>query len=87
MNRVVQFFEKYPLTKHIVFKGLEASLIVFSATLFYVVNSYIRFDIMNYHPFLKKYYVSIALVTHMLLVFISVVIIIYTFQYGFGVTL
>lgn len=87
MKAITDFFEKYPLTTHIIFKGLEASLIVFSATLFYVVNAYLRFDIMNYHPFLKKYYISIALITHMLLVFISVVIIIYTFQYGFGVTL
>ena len=87
MNAIAKFFETYPLTKHIIFKGLEAALIVFVASLFYVVNIYLKFDIMNYHPFLKKYYIPIALFTHLFLVFISVVIIIYTFQYGFGVTL
>ena len=87
MNRVVEFFEKYPITEHIIFKGLEAAFIVFAATILYVVNVYLRYDIMNYHPILKKYYVPIALFTHMFLVFISVVIIIYIFQYVYGVHL
>ncbi len=87
MNRVVQFFEKYPITEHIIFKGFEASLIVFFATALYVLNVYLRFDIMTYHPILKKYYIPIALFTHMFLVFISVVIMIYIFQYVFGVHL
>ena len=87
MNPVVEFFEKYPITKHIIFKGLEAAFIVFVATILYVVNVYLRYDIMNYHPILKKYYVPIALFTHMFLVFISVVIIIYIFEYVYGVHL
>lgn len=87
MNQVVQFFEKYPITKHIIFKGFEAAFVVFIATGLYVLNVYLRFDIMTYHPILKKYYVPIALFTHMFLVFISVVIIIYIFQYVFNVHL
>jgi len=87
MNQIVQFFETYPITKHIIFKGFEAALIVFIATGLYVLNVYLRYDIMTYHPILKKYYVPIALFTHMFLVFISVVIMIYIFQYVFGVKL
>jgi hypothetical protein len=87
MNQVVQFFEKYPITEHQVFKGFEAAMIVFFATILYVFNVYLRYDIMKYHPFLKKYYVPIALFTHMFLVFIAVVIMIYIFQYVFDVHL
>jgi uncharacterized membrane protein YozB (DUF420 family) len=87
MNRVVQFFEKYPITEHQIFKGFEAALIVFFATILYVFNVYLRYDIMKYHPILKKYYVPIALLTHMFLVFIAVVIMIYIFQYAFDVHL
>ena len=87
MNQFVQFFETYPITKHIIFKGFEASLLVFFATALYVLNVYLRFDIMNYHPILKKYYVPIALFVHMFLVFIAVVIMIHIFQYVFGVPL
>jgi len=85
MNKIVDYFEKYPITEHIIFKGFEAAFIVFIATYLYVINSYIKYDIMNYHPFLKKYYTPLALLIHMVLVFISVVILIYIFQYGFGV--
>lgn len=87
MNNIVEFFEKYPVTEHIIFKGFEAALIVFVATILYVLNVYLRYDIMKYHPLLKKYYVPIALFTHMFLVFIAVVIIIYIFQYVFDVHL
>ena len=87
MNQIVQFFEKYPITEHHIFKGFEAALIVFVATILYVFNVYLRYDIMRYHPLLKQYYVPIALFTHMFLVFIAVVIIIYIFQYVFGVHL
>jgi hypothetical protein len=87
MNRVVQFFETYPITKHIIFKGFEAALIVFIAAALYVFNIYLRYDIMTYHPILKKYYVPIALFTHMFLVFISVATMIYIFEYVFGVHL
>ena len=87
MNQVVEFFETYPITKHIIFKGFEAALIVFVATILYVLNVYLRYDIMKYHPILKKYYIPIALLTHMFLVFIAVVIIIYIFQYVYGVHL
>ena len=87
MNNIVEFFEKYPITEHIIFKGFEAALIVFVATILYVLNVYLKYDIMNYHPILKKHYVPIALLTHMFLIFIAVVIIIYIFQYGFGVSL
>ena len=87
MNDIVEFFEKYPITKHIIFKGFEAALIVFVATILYVLNVYLRYDIMKYHPLLKKYYVPIALFTHMFLVFIAVATIIYIFQYVFDVHL
>ncbi len=87
MNQVVQFFEKYPITEHQIFKGFEAAMIVFFATILYVFNVYLRYDIMKYHPLLKKYYVPIALFTHMFLVFIAVVIMIYIFQYVFDVHL
>jgi hypothetical protein len=87
MNQVIQFFETYPITKHMIFKGFEAAFIVFVATILYVFNVYLRYDIMKYHPLLKKYYVPIALFTHMFLVFIAVVIIIYIFQYVYGVHL
>ena len=87
MNQIVEFFEKYPITKHIIFKGFEAAAIVFFATALYVFNVYLRYDIMTYHPILKKYYVPIALFTHMFLVFIAVVIIIYIFKYVYGVNL
>ena len=87
MNTIVEFFEKYPITEHIIFKGFEAALIVFVATILYVLNVYLRYDIMKYHPLLKKYYVPIALFTHMFLVFIAVATIIYIFQYVFDVHL
>lgn len=87
MNAIVEFFETYPLTQHMIFKGLEAALIVFSATLFYVVNVYLKYDIMNFHPFLKKYYTQIALSVHLLLMFVIDVLIVYTFFYVFGVSL
>ena len=87
MNDIVEFFEKYPITKHIIFKGFEAAAIVFVATILYVLNFYIKYDIMAYHPILKKYYVPIALFTHMFLVFIAVATIIYIFQYVFDVHL
>jgi len=87
MNDIVEFFEKYPITKHIIFKGFEAAAIVFVATILYVLNFYIKYDIMAYHPILKKYYVPIALFTHLFLVFIAVVIIIYIFKYVYGVDL
>jgi hypothetical protein len=87
MNDIVEFFEKYPITKHIIFKGFEAAAIVFIATVLYVINFYIKYDIMNYHPILKKYYLPIALFTHLFLVFIAVVIIIYIFKYVYGVNL
>jgi hypothetical protein len=87
MSNIVEFFETYPITEHIIFKGFEAALIVFVATILYVFNVYLRYDIMKYHPILKKYYVPIALFTHMFLVFIAVVIMIYIFQYVFGVHL
>jgi len=84
---IIEFFEKYPITEHIIFKGFEAAMIVFIATILFVIHYYIRYDIMNYHPLLKKYYIPIALITHMWLVFISVVILIYIFEYVFGVTI
>lgn len=87
MNAIVEFFETYPLTQHMIFKGLEAALIVFSATLFYVVNVYLKYDIMNFHPFLKKYYTQIALSVHLLLMFVIDVLIVYTFFYVFDVSL
>ena len=87
MNAIVEFFETYPLTQHMIFKGLEAALIVFSATLFYVVNVYLKYDIMNFHPFLKKYYTQIALSLHLLLMFLVDVLIVYTFFYVFDVRL
>ncbi len=87
MNPIVQFFETYPITEHMIFKGFEAALIVFVATILYVLNVYIKYDIMTYHPILKKYYVPLALFTHMFLVFIAVVIMIYIFQYVYGVHL
>jgi hypothetical protein len=87
MNQVVEFFEKYPVTKHIIFKGFEAALIVFFATILFVLNFYLRYDIMNYHPILKKYYIPIALFIHLFLVFIAVVIMIYIFKYVHGVNL
>ena len=87
MNKIVEFFEKYPITRHIIFKGFEAALIVFVATILYVFNVYLRYDIMKYHPILKKYYVPIALFTHMFLVFIAVATMIYIFQYVFDVHL
>lgn len=87
MNPIVQFFEKYPITEHHIFKGFEAALVVFFATILYVFNVYLRYDIMKYHPLLKKYYVPIALFTHMFLVFVAVVIMIYTFEYVYGVHL
>jgi len=87
MNQVVQFFETYPITKHIIFKGFEAASIVFIAACLYVFNIYLKYDIMTYHPILKKYYIPIALLTHMFLVFIAVVIMIYIFTYVFGVPL
>ena len=87
MNQIVKFFEKYPITEHHIFKGFEAAFVVFFATILYVFNVYLRYDIMTYHPILKKYYVPIALFTHMFLVFIAVVIIIYIFQYVFDVHL
>ncbi len=87
MNQISQFFEKYPITEHQIFKGFEAALIVFFATILYVFNVYLRYDIMKYHPLIKKYYVPIALFTHMFLVFIAVVTMIYIFQYVFDVHL
>lgn len=87
MNTIVQFFEIYPVTEHMIFKGFEAAVVVFIATLLYVINIYLKYDIMNYHPLLKKYYIPIALFTHMFLVFIMVVILIYIFEYVFGVTI
>jgi hypothetical protein len=87
MNDIIQFFEKYPITKHIIFKGFEAALIVFVATILYVINFYVRYDIMTYHPILKKYYIPIALFMHLFLVFVAVVIIIYIFKYVYGVNL
>ena len=87
MNQIVQFFETYPITQHMIFNGFEAALIVFFATILYVFNVYLRYDIMTYHPILKKYYVPLALFTHMFLVFIAVVIMIYIFKYVYGVHL
>jgi hypothetical protein len=87
MNNIVQFFETYPITEHMIFKGFEAALIVFFATILYVFNVYLRYDIMKYHPILKKYYVPIALVKHMFLLFIAVFIMIYLFEYVYGVHL
>jgi len=87
MNNIVQFFETYPITQHMIFKGFEAALIVFFATILYVFNVYLRYDIMTYHPILKKYYVPLALFTHMFLVFVAVVIMIYIFKYVYGVHL
>ena len=43
MNKIVEFFEKYPITRHIIFKGFEAALIVFVATILYVINFYVRY--------------------------------------------
>jgi len=85
MNKIVQFLETYTITQHMIFKGFEAALIVFFATILYVFNVYLRYDIMTYHPILKKYYVPLALFTHMFLVFIAVVIMIYIFKYVYGV--
>ena len=87
MNNIVQFFETYPITEHMIFKGFEAALIVFVATILYVINFYVRYDIMTYHPILKKYYIPIALFMHLFLVFVAVVIIIYIFKYVYGVNL
>ena len=87
MNAIVEFFEKYPLTQHMIFKGLEAALIVFSAVVVYILNVYIKYDIMNFHPFLKKYYTQIALSVHLLLMFLIDVLIVYTFFYVFDVSL
>ena len=70
-----------------IFKGLEAALIVFSATLFYIINVFLKYDIMNFHPFLKKYYTQIALSVHLLLMFVIDVLIVYTFFYVFDVSL
>ncbi len=84
---IVEFFEKYPITKHIIFKGIEASSIVFIATFLFVIHFYLKYDIMKYHPLLKKYYIPIALITHMVLVFICVVILIWIFQYVFDITI
>ena len=75
MNKIVEFFEKYPITRHIIFKGFEAAYIVFVATILYVINFYVRYDI------------PIALFMHLFLVFVAVVIIIYIFKYVYGVNL
>ena len=87
MNAIVKFFETYPLTRQMIFKGLEAALIVFSATLFYIINVFLKYDIMNFHPFLKKYYTQIALSVHLLFMFVIDVLIVYTFFYVFDVSL
>ena len=73
------------ITLEMVLKALETSLMVFSALCIYVINLYLRYDIMNYHPILKKYYVPIALFTQLLLFFILDLLIIYLFYYFFDV--
>ena len=74
MNRIVEFFEKYPITEHIIFKGFEAALIVFVATILYVLNVYLKYNIMNYHPILKKY-ANIAIIHHQHLISVDVTMI------------
>ncbi len=74
-----------PITLEMVLKSLETSLMVFSALCIYVINLYLRYDIMNYHPILKKYYIPIALVTQLFLFFILDLLIIYSFYYFFDV--
>ena len=73
------------ITLEMVLKALETSLMVFSAICIYVVNLYLRYDIMNYHPILKKYYIPIALVTQLFLFFIIDLLIIYAFYYFFDI--
>ena len=74
-----------PITLEMVLKALETSLMVFSALCIYVINLYLRYDIMNYHPLLKKYYIPIALFTQLILFFILDLLIIYSFYYFFDV--
>jgi hypothetical protein len=74
-----------PITLEMVLKALETSLMVFSALCIYVINLYLRYDIMNYHPILKKYYIPIALVTQLFLFFILDLLIIYSFYYFFDI--
>ena len=81
----VTFNEFPPITLEMVLKALENSLMVFSAVCIYVINVYLRYDIMNYHPMLKKYYIPIALVTQLFLFFIVDLLIIYSFYYFFDV--
>jgi hypothetical protein len=58
---------------------------VFSALCIYVINLYLKYDIMNYHPILKKYYIPIALFTQLFLFFILDLLLIYSFYYFFDV--
>jgi len=74
-----------PITLEMTLKALETSLMVFSALCIYVINLYLKYDIMNYHPILKKYYIPIALFTQLFLFFIVDLLIIYSFYYFFGI--
>ena len=74
-----------PITLEMILKALETSLMVFSALCIYVINLYLKYDIMNYHPILKKYYIPIALVIQLFLFFILDLVIIYSFYYLFDV--
>ena len=74
-----------PITLEMTLKALETSLMVFSALCIYVINLYLKYDIMNYHPILKKYYVPIALFTQLFLFFILDLLLIYSFYYFFDV--
>ena len=73
------------ITLEMILKALETSLMVFSALCIYVINLYLKYDIMNYHPILKKYYIPIALVIQLFLFFILDLLIIYSFYYFFDV--
>jgi len=74
-----------PITLEMVLKALENSLMVFSAVCIYVINLYLRYDIMNYHPILKKYYIPIAIFMQLFIFFILDFSLIYSFYYFFDV--
>jgi hypothetical protein len=74
-----------PITLEMVLKALENSLMVFSAVCIYVINVYLRYDIMNYHPILKKYYIPIAIFMQLSIFFILDFSLIYSFYYFFDV--
>lgn len=74
-----------PLSDDMLLKAFEKSLLIFVAFIYYSFVGYVKYDIYTYLPFLKKYYMYISLVLHLLFIFVCDLIILYLFVLLFDV--